>query len=324
MLNTIEVNDLFSLISKGNPVVFEKQQQLKEMMRIDAKAMAEAKKLLPYFIGATFKNNIRHAANFICINYLILDFDSVSKDPEFIKAALMRIAEDKRVMLAFVSPSGNGIKCVFKLEEAITNSLQFSKFYKSFAFSFASQLQLQDFVDYSTSDVTRVCFIAYDKNAHFNPDAVAIKPTINSNELALVATEKSEVLIEIKKPILDDDIYKQILEKLNPSAFIKRPKQIFVPAELSLIEHLVEHALAENGFVVKEVRAINYGKKFIITNGLHLAELNIYFGKNGFQVVKSSKTGTHPDFNEAVSRIVTHVLYSKWTTTNTQNQQHAT
>ncbi len=313
VLQPIALEQLYGQIKNPNSDILNALKQLKEMQRIDARIAMEAKKKLPYFIGATFKSNIRHAANFLHIDFLVLDLDNITNSSTILDEVFAKIIADETVLLAFVSPSGCGIKCVFKLDNSITSTLNYTKFYKAFAYHFAQQHQLNDFVDYSTCDVTRVCFISHHSNAHYNPNALPII-TNPLNTIAAETVVANDAPIETKIK-LDDDVYQQIITKLNPASYSKKPKQIFTPAELSLIEPVVEEALKTHGFLIKEIRDINYGKKIGITNGLHFAELNIYYGKKGFQVIKSTKSGTHAAFNEAACQIVQHALFYNWTST---------
>ena len=112
-----------------------------------------------------------------------------------------------------------------------------------------------------------------------------------------------------KKDGLPEHLYKDILKKLNPGARIPvKHKQIFIPEELNRIQLPVTAELEKLGIGIKEIRDINYGKKFIFTMGFRMGEVNLFFGMKGFSVVKSPKSGTDARLNDLGEMVIRKVL----------------
>lgn len=126
------------------------------------------KKDLPSFNLGIFANNIRNAESFESSQAMLFDVDGM---PERSNAETLRgqLAEDSRIILAFISPSGNGVKFAIKLPEPIGNSEEFAAKYKAFA----AKLSLEFGIELDkTSDCCRACFFSHDPEIHFNPDAM--------------------------------------------------------------------------------------------------------------------------------------------------------
>ncbi|MDR1610013.1 MAG: tetratricopeptide repeat protein, partial [Candidatus Symbiothrix sp.] len=62
--------------------------------------------------------------------------------------------------------------------------------------------------------------------------------------------------------------------------------------------------IKEAGITVEEVVNIQYGKKFKLRAGLSQAEINLFFGKKGFSVVKSPRQGTSESLNEVITAYI--------------------
>jgi hypothetical protein len=68
--------------------------------------------------------------------------------------------------------------------------------------------------------------------------------------------------------------------------------------------------LAEAGIEVVEVRDIGYGKQWSVKHGLAVGEANVFYGKKGFSVCKSSKRATLEELNELLTDVITVTLYN--------------
>ena len=76
--------------------------------------------------------------------------------------------------MAFCSPGADGLKLLFRLEEKCEDEALFSAFYKQFALTFSQKYQLEGVIDTQTSDVTRACFMSYDPEAWYRPEALPV------------------------------------------------------------------------------------------------------------------------------------------------------
>ena len=82
-----------------------------------------------------------------------------------------------------------------------------------------------------------------------------------------------------------------------------------VPEILETIVEPVTQAMNRQGLEITEIRDISYGKKFRLKMLNGLAEINIYYGRNGFTIVKSAKCGTNEQLNEIAYRIACSIIY---------------
>lgn len=71
--------------------------------------------------------------------------------------------------LMFVSPSGNGLKLVYKIN---INDAEHIQYYNAFEVFFSEQLNLV--IDGQCTDVSRACFLCHDSEAYLNEDAEVI------------------------------------------------------------------------------------------------------------------------------------------------------
>ena len=98
----------------------------------------------------------------------------------------------------------------------------------------------------------------------------------------------------------------RIKSLLNPARAKKEKiKEYFVPGILNDIIGDLKRYIEETGAIVTEIRDISYGKKIGVQVGLKFAEINLFYGKRGFNVVKSPKQGTSEELNAVVAELVT-------------------
>ena len=62
--------------------------------------------------------------------------------------------------------------------------------------------------------------------------------------------------------------------------------------------------LKETGLIVTEIISIQYGKKIRIKMGLKEAEINLFYGRRGFTVVKSPRCGTNEELNDVSAQLI--------------------
>ena len=101
------------------------------------------------FARRSAKNIIEHSG-FAC-----MDFDDV-KDPIQLREDLKN---NQYIYSAFISPSGNGVKALIKVPKDIPN---YKKYYEAICETFDTTL------DTKTKDISRVCYISYDKDLFIN------------------------------------------------------------------------------------------------------------------------------------------------------------
>lgn len=131
----------------------------------DEDQQSELKRRLPaVMFSGTFRKRsskelIQHSG-LIC-----MDFDKVENPEEIIDN--MRF--DPHLALAFVSPRGNGVKAVFCIPEDSEQGAAFETV-RDYC---ATMYDLE--ADESGKDVSRLCFLSVDPEAHYAPDAVPLR-----------------------------------------------------------------------------------------------------------------------------------------------------
>ena len=151
----------------------------------------ELKKKLPCI---TFAGTFSHRAKKGLIEHsglMVLDFDKVTNPKEY-KDILKK---NKHFILLFISPSGDGVKGVIKLNKCSAD--EHAKVFKAFEKEFNL-----DYLDAGGSNIDRVCFESYDPDIYVNYDAEIFNPTIVddgfkvSERVPLIPITNEDVIIE--------------------------------------------------------------------------------------------------------------------------------
>ena len=104
---------------------------------------------------------------------VVLDIDDLS-EPD-IPLLLSELSQRKQVKLAFVSPSGLGIKIVVSVSPVPTNDAEHKTAWQACVDFFESLSDEYGFViDPSGKDVSRLCFLAYDRQVITHDEDVPI------------------------------------------------------------------------------------------------------------------------------------------------------
>lgn len=120
--------------------------------------------------SATFAPT-RAAANVQAFSGLLcMDFDHLP-DIDAAAASLLSF-ENMRPVLFFISPSGNGIKAVYRVP-AETTAASFADVWRAAAFTLKVDLHLE--ADPACKDVSRLCFLPHDRAAVYQPDAPPVE-----------------------------------------------------------------------------------------------------------------------------------------------------
>ncbi len=83
---------------------------------------------------------------------------------------------------------------------------------------------------------------------------------------------------------------------------------VVVPEVLNEIIGDLKKYIEQTGAIVTEIKNIQYAKKIHLRIGLKEAEINLFYGKKGFTVVQSPKSGTDAKMNELAAEIVESFL----------------
>jgi hypothetical protein len=321
----IQVEHLYHSVRTPKPEIESQIRQLRLVKTLDTKRYSQLKRNLPYVVCGIFNPPVRRTENFAWITHFILDFDHLSEKGLTLESLKLKLAADARVVMLFVSPGNDGLKAMFRLSEKCYDSGKYSLFYKVFSRRFSQQYQLDQVIDQRTSDVARACFVSSDPDIFFNPQAEQIRvenyidfgnpDQVRELRILLKEEDKQQQPLpavkeekENDKQSIDNDVLAKIKATLNPKFKTKLEKQVFVPEEIDRVVELITGRMNELGITTSETINIQYGKKFRFLLGLKQAETNIFYGKRGYSVVQSPRTGTNNELNELVAQIISEIL----------------
>lgn len=304
VLQKITPERIYQAIIHPKPTFLKQMERLRMVRSIDERQYRRLKRDLPYFVCGRFHPPYRRKENFAAIRHFVIDLDHLKSAGIHLPDLRAKLIQDERLQLLFVSPGGDGLKLLFQLRENCTDPGLYSLFYQAFQQKLALKYGLEKVVDARTHDVTRACFLSVDKQAYYREQAQAIVLTDyfdpQSPDIQRELAQGQKVLREAsiapkpEKEPLGDETLLAIKKKLNPNFRPRKPKQAYVPPELDEAMPAIEKRLQELDIVLLEQSGINYGRKLRIGAGKHWAALNIFFGKRGFSVVKTTQTGSHP------------------------------
>jgi len=317
-MQKLNVEQLHRSLVSPRPNIRDAITQLRNVLTIDVKKYSLLKRKLPYVTCGIFNPPYRRTEHFASIEVFILDVDHISEKGLTADELKEKLKSDPRIELMFESPGGDGLKLLFRLSEKCFDAVKYSMFYKVFSQAFSQQYNLDQVLDTRTSDVTRACFISMDEQAYFNPEPEKIKMEsfIDFNDPFQVMEVKNEVKkseeenkSETPDKELTDDVLQKIKQKLNPNIRTVKQKNISVPEELNQIMTKIEEHLAKYDLKVAEVKNIQYGKQIKIVAPPHFALINVFYGKNGYKIVDTNKTGSSDQLTEIARKVLCELLY---------------
>lgn len=320
-LQKVDLEKVWHAIQSPQPDTAARIRQLRIVRNLNPKQYSSLKRDLPYLVCGMFNPPRRRVENFAYTEYFILDLDHLSVKGIDMTQLRAEIQKDPRVVLCFTSPSEDGLKVMFRLAERCYDAGVFSLFYKLFAQKFSQQYTVQQVIDMKTCDVSRACFVSMDAEAYYNPnpEPVDLKSYVDAesqfdffslaNTLEREAKEQkqAETAVEVPQPKGDvgDDVMANIRAILNPSArpaYQKPPA--YVPQQLEDVMDELRAHITQTGVEITEILSIQYGKKIRTRVGTKMAETNVFYGRRGYSVVISPRTGTNPELNDAVADLI--------------------
>ncbi len=308
---------IFNALRNPKPNFESRIRQLRVVRQLNEAQYASLKQQLPYFVCATFNPPFRKSDNFAYTQYFVIDIDHIGAKGLIIGDLKAKFISDPRTLLCFVSPGEDGLKVMMRLKDKCYDAGVYSVFYKRFVSDFSTQYNLQQVVDAKTSDVARACFMSVDRNAYYNPSAepVDMSRVINLMDSSELLRQKKAAEKDIKElpsqdaPRLrepDEDSMDKVRQLLKMRQKKQAPvaQDVYVPEILNQLEEKLRNYVNEVGFTISEIINIQYGKKIRAELGLKKAEVNLFYGKKGFSVVVSPRTGTDESLNSLLAETV--------------------
>lgn len=315
-LYPVDLQRIYRTLTDSTSQVADKVRQLRTLKSVQPDAYRRAKTGLPYIVTAAFSPPIRNKANFSHAEHFIIDIDHIANAGQSHHELRTRFIRDPRVLLLFTSPGNDGLKLLFRLTRRLTDAGHYSTFYKLFTASFAAQYGIMSLIDRVTHDVSRCCFMSFDPEAFLNMEAESVDPDdfARFDDLgALHAADRemkkweaehkhvpeSQVSTAGSVPLLSEDVLERIRQRLSPHKAKHRPEKTYIqPSQLLDALPGLQEGLAAHGITLAEHRPIQYGRQLKLTAGPHWAEVNLFYGKNSFRAVMTTKTGSNPRLAE--------------------------
>lgn len=179
--NWVKNVSLESILNDIKQGTFKDQiKKIRTLIKSNNKEQADIlkKQLIAFTPSGTF-NNGRNAKDVTSYSgYIILDIDKL--DETQLKDAIKTSRIAPYTYASFISPSGNGLKILVKVN---SNQEHHKKAFKQVAAYYKQALNLE--IDNSGSDISRLCFTSFD------PDCF-IKKTANIFQVDIVSHKKSK------------------------------------------------------------------------------------------------------------------------------------
>ncbi|MCR9103313.1 MAG: CRISPR-associated primase-polymerase type B [bacterium] len=322
-LKTVSLERLYQGIRHPKPQFLTQIKRLRMVRAMDPRQYAKLKKQLPYFVCGRFHPAIRRKEHFSSIECFVIDLDHFEGSGLRREEVAEAMRSDDRSLMVFTSPGGDGLKVMFRLQERCFDPGMYSYFYKAFLQKLIQQYDLAKVADLTTHDVSRACFLSVDNEAYFNPGAQPVSlsqyfdpfapevtKVIRDKEQELKQRQAVADIPEPKEDPLSKEVLDNIKKKLNPN-FKPRPpkKEAHVPLELESQIPALSEKLQEAGITLREAVSINYGKQLKLEAMPLMAEINVFFGKRGFSVVKTTKTGTSAELADLAYQVIMGHLF---------------
>lgn len=318
-LQKVEMAYFYNAVRNPRQELREEILQLRRVLAINPGRYRELKKRLPYVVAGMFNPPVRKTENFAWIDHIILDIDHLSAKELNAETLKSKLCCDPRVELLFLSPGGDGIKVFFRLAEKLYDHGKFSLFYNVFSREFSTRYGIEQVTDKATRDVTRACFFSFDPDTYYNHDCERVrvseiidfeshKDIREARKITAEDTKKEGGEEDTRIP-LDEDKLTEIKKKLGVRVRTKHEKIIYVPEELEETIGKVVELAGQFDITTVDVTSIHYGKKFRFSLENKMAEVNLFYGKNGFSVVKTPKRGVDHELNDVVFKILCSYFY---------------
>lgn len=143
----------------------------------------------PYFNLGGFKDNHRLNKNLISTSFFLFDYDHLD---DKLKDMKEQLKADEHVFAYFVSPRGNGLKVIYRLDKSIEDYKVFSELYKHYARLFRVDLGADPD---KTSDASRPCYYSYDPEMYINEMAVLLATDVGIGSMGEKISAKSEITL---------------------------------------------------------------------------------------------------------------------------------
>ena len=216
---TVSFAAVLKRIRDGKHGLLEKTRLCNVLAKTDPNAYRDYKsrELPAVTFAGTFPTGKRQAAHLITHSGLVvLDIDDLSET--LIPDILAEFAQHPHVRLAFLSPSGLGIKVVCPVDPVPIDAAQHKAAWQACVDFFQPLADEYDFdIDPSGKDVNRLCFLAHDPQAILHPEAIPIQWDREAWIAEQAERQKQRAELE-NRDWGDSDVDKAALDHIDPDA----------------------------------------------------------------------------------------------------------
>jgi hypothetical protein len=142
------------------------QKKISQIRAITVTKARQDKKeaILPAFWFQQFQGNKRKNIEFESTKFIIQDLDHISATLQDVRN---KLAADNDVFMVFLSPSGDGLKVVYEMDQPVTGVEQYRNAFRYFKDLLETKHTIP--VDYN-DDPARACYLSFDPELHVNMD----------------------------------------------------------------------------------------------------------------------------------------------------------
>ncbi|MEZ5029850.1 MAG: DUF3987 domain-containing protein [Saprospiraceae bacterium] len=118
---------------------------------------------------------------------ICVDYDDLSEKE--LDAQIKKVNADKHTFVSFISPSGNGLKVLVKVDSGVEDhATAFQQ-----VFDYYKRLTGHQ-SDPTVKDITRLCFVSYDPDLYHNPESKVFNVVINKTKAAATTQVQSKTV----------------------------------------------------------------------------------------------------------------------------------
>jgi hypothetical protein len=298
----------------------EQVKHLRLIQAMDPGSFHRLRSELPYFVCGRFHPPTRRRDHFSAARCLVIRLHRFQEAGVDRPALVEMLRADSRLVLAYTAADGDGLHLLFRLRDPCFDTGLYSLFYQAFVQQLADRYELEKVIDLQTPGVTQPFFLSADPAAFFHPQAkdVVLEQVFDPHDpdVQRRVIKRQKGLREQQEPQpqqpdkepLSDKVLHDIKKKLNPNFKPRKRKGSGQPPELQRFMPRLKEKLKELELELLLAEPIPFGRKLRVGTGDQWAELNLFFGKEGFSVVKTTQTGSHAQLADTVYQILRELM----------------
>ena len=195
---TCTLDAVVNLIRNGNNGLIAKTEKCRQLAQADKKAYRKYKESALPAVTFSGQFDVREADKLKTHSGLLtIDFDDCD-----VVDVMSQVSEITSCVLAFVSPSGKGVKAVFAIDFIPKNDTEHKYAFKDVSVKIEHIAK----IDPSGKDVSRLCFLSYYRQVHYNPTPQTYFTWTSDNK----TTEQKTLKL--------DDIDLSVLDYIHPDS----------------------------------------------------------------------------------------------------------